>query len=151
RISPCSPTASRCRPSARSRLPCWGRGSRGSRPGSTARSRRAMEREDRLTAIWRQALQAETIGSDDDFFDLGGDSLMAVGLFLEIEREFGVKLPITAIYDAPTIAGQLALIEAESRPGFSHLVLLKDGDTRAPFFIVHGVGGTVMEFAGLGR
>jgi acetoacetyl-CoA synthetase len=110
-----------------------------------------MEREDRLTEIWRQALQADTIGRDDDFFDRGGDSLMAVGLFLEIEREFGVKLPITAIYDAPTIAGQLDLIESESRPGFSHLVLLKDGDTRAPFFIVHGVGGTVMEFASLGR
>ncbi|HWA88803.1 MAG TPA: alpha/beta fold hydrolase [Rhizomicrobium sp.] len=110
-----------------------------------------MEREERLTAIWRAALQRDTVDIDDDFFDLGGDSLMAVGLFLEIERAFGIKLPVTAIYDAPTIAGQLAMIEAESAPGFSHLVRLKDGNERAPFFIVHGVGGTVMEFAALGR
>lgn len=110
-----------------------------------------MERENLLTDIWTRTLQARDIGRDDDFFDRGGDSLMAVGLFLEIEQAFGVRLPITAIYDAPTIASQLALIAAESAPGFSHLVLLKDGDMRAPFFIVHGVGGTVMEFASLGR
>ncbi len=41
---------------------------------------------------------------------------MAVGLFLEIEQAFGIKLPITAIYDAPTVASQLALIESEAAP-----------------------------------
>jgi acetoacetyl-CoA synthetase len=110
-----------------------------------------MEREARLSAIWRAALSADAVGRDDDFFDLGGDSLMTVGLFLEIERAFGVKLPVTAIYDAPTIASQLDMIAAESRPAFSHLVRLKDGSEHAPFFLVHGVGGTVIEFTGLGR
>jgi acetoacetyl-CoA synthetase len=107
--------------------------------------------EDRLSEIWRHALQRDAVGVDEDFFDLGGDSLMAVGLFLEIERAFGIKLPITAIYDAPTIAAQAALIEGGTTPAASHLVLLKEGDETQPFFIVHGVGGTVIEFAGLGR
>jgi len=110
-----------------------------------------MEREAVLSAIWCRALQRDAVGPDDDFFDLGGDSLMAVGLFLEIEQALGIKLPITAIYDAPTIARQIALIDAEHGPSFSPLVLLKEGDERAPFFIVHGVGGTVIEFAALGR
>jgi thioesterase domain-containing protein/acyl carrier protein len=107
--------------------------------------------EERLKAIWSRTLQLSDIADDGDFFELGGDSLMAVGLFLEIEREFGIKLPITAIYDAPTVAAQAGLIAQERAPGFSHLVLLKEGCERAPLFIVHGVGGTVIELDRLGR
>jgi thioesterase domain-containing protein/acyl carrier protein len=106
--------------------------------------------EDRLSQIWSRILQKDA-GIDADFFDLGGDSLMAVGLFLEIEREFGVKLPITAIYDAPTIAGQAELIRSEAVPAFSLFVELKAGDEKQPFHIVHGVGGTVIELAALGK
>jgi thioesterase domain-containing protein/acyl carrier protein len=104
-----------------------------------------------LEAIWCRALRLPSVAHDADFFDLGGDSLMAVGLFLEIESALGVKLPITAIYDAPTIAAQVELIAAEAAPGYQHLVSLKEGDDTQPLFIVHGVGGTVMELAGLGR
>ena len=110
-----------------------------------------MAHEAVLEAIWCRALRLPSVAHDADFFDLGGDSLMAVGLFLEIESALGVKLPITAIYDAPTIAAQVELIAAEAAPGYRHLVLLKEGDESQPLFIVHGVGGTVMELAGLGR
>jgi acetoacetyl-CoA synthetase len=106
----------------------------------------------RLGTLWTRALQLPSAGVDANFFDLGGDSLMAVGLFLEIERELGVKFPITAIYDAPTITELADLIESEAQPpAFDHLVLLKPGDDSAPLFIVHGVGGTVIELANLGR
>jgi thioesterase domain-containing protein/acyl carrier protein len=105
----------------------------------------------RLTKLWLRTLQLSSVEIDADFFDLGGDSLMAVGLFLEIERELGVKFPITAIYDAPTIAGLADLIASEAAPpAFDHFVALKPGDDSAPLFIVHGVGGTVMELANLG-
>ena len=105
----------------------------------------------RLNDIWCHALNVASVEPDADFFDLGGDSLMAVGLFLEIERAFGVKLPITAIYDAPTIASQLELIANEAAPEFSHFVLLREGSEARPFFIVHGVGGTVIELGALGK
>ncbi len=105
----------------------------------------------RLTEIWCRALNVAAVAPDDDFFDLGGDSLMAVGLFLEIEHAFGVKLPITAIYDAPTVTAQLEMIAAEAAPAFSHFVRLREGAEERPFFIVHGVGGTVIELAALGR
>jgi acetoacetyl-CoA synthetase len=97
-------------------------------------------------------LGMSAIAPDDNFFDLGGDSLIAVNLFLEIERETGIKLPITLIYDAPTIEALANVIAGETAaPKFSPLVLLKAGDNSAPLFIVHGIGGTVMEFAALGR
>jgi thioesterase domain-containing protein/acyl carrier protein len=105
----------------------------------------------RLTEIWCRALNVAAVEPDGDFFDLGGDSLMAVGLFLEIEHAFGVKLPITAIYDAPTVAAQLEMIAAEAAPTFSHFVQLRGGAETQPLFIVHGVGGTVIELAALGR
>jgi thioesterase domain-containing protein/acyl carrier protein len=105
----------------------------------------------RLTAIWSHALQLPLVDIDANFFDLGGDSLMAVGLFLEIERELGIKFPITAIYDAPTVGELSALIESEASTSYNHFVALKPGNDDAPFFIVHGVGGTVIELANLGK
>ncbi|HEX4160563.1 MAG TPA: alpha/beta fold hydrolase [Rhizomicrobium sp.] len=106
----------------------------------------------RLGEIWSRTLNISPIGPEDDFFDLGGDSLLAVGLFLEIERETGISLPITTIYDAPTINALADIITGEAAaPKFSPLVLLKPGDDGAPLFIVHGIGGTVMELAAVGR
>ncbi|MGD0867506.1 MAG: phosphopantetheine-binding protein, partial [Rhizomicrobium sp.] len=104
-----------------------------------------------LTDIWSRTLQTAPICPDSNFFDLGGDSLLAVGLLLEIERQFGRKFPITTIYDAPTIAEQADLLESEGEAGFSPLVLLKSGDGSKPLFIVHGIGGTVIELDALGK
>jgi thioesterase domain-containing protein/acyl carrier protein len=92
-----------------------------------------------LSNIWQRVLQVRDVEPDSNFFDLGGDSLLAISLLLTIERETGRKLPITAIYDAQTLAE------------FSPLVLLKPGRSGAPLFIFHGVGGTVIEFARLGK
>jgi acetoacetyl-CoA synthetase len=105
---------------------------------------------DRLTSIWERVLQRSAIPHHANFFDLGGDSLLAVSLFLEIERELGRRLPITAIYDAPTPATMAALLEQPSIRKFNPLVLLKSG-VGGPIFIVHGLGGTVIELTLLGR
>jgi thioesterase domain-containing protein/acyl carrier protein len=104
-----------------------------------------------LLGIWRSVLRTDDIAADSNFFDLGGDSLLALTLFLEIEGATGKQLPITAIYDAQTVAEQAQLLAADAAPEFSPLVLLKPGDSSAPLFVFHGVGGTVVEFAALGR
>ena len=102
--------------------------------------------------IWSRTLRVSPIAPDENFFDLGGDSLLAVGLFLEIERRMGIHLPITAIYDAPTIAELAKLLAGDTaKREFSPLVLLKPGDCDTPLFIVHGIGGTVMELSAIGR
>ncbi|HEX4081163.1 MAG TPA: thioesterase domain-containing protein [Rhizomicrobium sp.] len=106
---------------------------------------------EQLMAIWSRVLRVSSIARDSNFFDLGGDSLLAVGLFLEVEQAFGVKLPITTIYDASTPAELAELIAANAAPEFSPLVLLKPGTAGVPLFIVHGIGGTVIELAALGR
>jgi acetoacetyl-CoA synthetase len=103
---------------------------------------------DQLIDIWQSVFHISPLGPDDDFFELGGDSLLAVGLFLEIERRLGVRVPLTTIYDAPTIGALAEQIALEKCPVFSPLVCLRQGG--APLFIVHGIGGSVMEFAKLG-
>jgi acetoacetyl-CoA synthetase len=103
-----------------------------------------------LTGIWSRLLQTSPVAADENFFDLGGDSLLAVNMFLEIERATGRHFEITTIYDAPTIAELAVMMESEHTTTFSPFVKLKDGDG-APFFIVHGVGGTVIELTALGK
>src|SRR6516164_2082723 len=92
---------------------------------SSANDRSTMT--DRLVSIWERVLQRSPIPHHSNFFDLGGDSLLAVSLFLEIEREIGQSLPITAIYDAPTVATMAALLEQPGIRKFTPLILLKAG------------------------
>jgi acetoacetyl-CoA synthetase len=106
---------------------------------------------DQLSAIWSRVLQISPIFPETNFFDAGGDSLLATGLMLEIERETGHAIPFTAIYDAPSVKELAALLEEWHAPQFSPLVCLKEGEGAPPFFIVHGIGGTVMELAKLGK
>jgi acyl-coenzyme A synthetase/AMP-(fatty) acid ligase/thioesterase domain-containing protein/acyl carrier protein len=117
---------------------------------SASSSGPANRAEETVAAIWRRLLAREDIGRDDDFFDLGGDSLMTLELMFAIENAFGRSLPVTLIYDAPTIATLAAALTSDLAPAFSPLVKIRNGDG-APLFIVHGVGGNVMELIAIGR
>jgi non-ribosomal peptide synthase protein (TIGR01720 family) len=77
--------------------------------------------ERRLAAIWRQLLGEKPIGIDDNFFDIGGQSIHIVRAHRLIEEAFGRSLPVVALLQFPTIralAGQLAA--APSGPGEAH-------------------------------
>jgi acetoacetyl-CoA synthetase len=99
-----------------------------------------------LTEIWERVLQHSPIGIDDNFFDLGGDSLSAVTLFLEIEKLCGRQLPSVLIYTAPTIASLAAELERPSTSRLPSLILLREGAAAPPVFIAHGLAGSVIDF-----
>ena len=99
-----------------------------------------------LTPIWQRVLQLSSVGIDDNFFDLGGDSALALELFHEIALACGRELPPVMIYHAPTIAGLAALLEQPTTPRVPPLVQLKSGSGQPPVFIAHGLGGSVMDF-----
>src|ERR1700723_4631348 len=101
---------------------------------------------DQLIPIWERVLQRSPIGVHDNFFDLGGDSLLAVNLFFEIEQAFGREMPPVMIYQAPTIAALAAELELPSASRLPALVLLKPGNNEPPIFIAHGLGGSVIDF-----
>jgi acetoacetyl-CoA synthetase len=99
-----------------------------------------------LTPIWQRVLQQSSIGVEDNFFDLGGDSSLALQLFNEVARACGRELPPVTIYFAPTIAALAAVLEQPADLRFPPLVLLKDGSAETPLFITHGLGGSVIDF-----
>jgi acetoacetyl-CoA synthetase len=101
---------------------------------------------DVLTPIWERVLQRSSIGVEDSFFDLGGDSLLAVELFSEIARVCGRELAPVTIYCAPTIASLAAVLDEPTAPRFPPLLQLKTGTEVPPLFLAHGLGGTAMDF-----
>jgi acyl carrier protein len=69
---------------------------------------------DRLSSIWKQLLGHDSFGPDDNFFDVGGHSLIANRLCLAIEERFGVHLPVIDIFDHPTIKQLSARVQQAS-------------------------------------
>ena len=98
-----------------------------------------------LTRIFQRVLGRSQVELEEDFFDLGGDSILAIELMAEIEKAFGQDLPMTTVYDAPTVMALAHVIAVQTRPAASCLVLLKPGAMAEPLFIAHGLGGSVME------
>ena len=102
--------------------------------------------ETTLAAIWARTLGLERVGRQENFFDLGGDSLLAVQLFLQIEEEFGKKLSIATLFQAHTLE-QLAR-EIDQRPStpqtWTSLVAIQPKGSKPRLFFVHGAGGNVL-------
>jgi acetoacetyl-CoA synthetase len=104
-----------------------------------------------MTGLWEQLLDTSGLGENDNFFDLGGNSITALRLVAEIERQTGRTLSVTALIAAPTIA-ELVAAASTITPRASLLpVLLKSGPASMPLFIVPGFGGSVMELYALAR
>ncbi|MBV9109503.1 MAG: AMP-binding protein, partial [Gemmatimonadetes bacterium] len=104
-----------------------------------------------LVALWESVLGVSPIGVDDDFFMLGGHSMLAVRLMTRIRRELGAQLPLAALFTYPTIR-RLApnLGEADDR-AWSPLVAIQPSGHRVPLFFVHPIGGQVLCYATLAR
>ncbi|MGZ4717183.1 MAG: AMP-binding protein, partial [Acidimicrobiales bacterium] len=114
--------------------------------------------EPRLAAIWAEAVDRSPtgIGSDDDFFDLGGDSLRATRMFAEIDRQLGVGLPVATLLTAPTLRSLDGVVRA-ARGGdqrWAPVVVIREpaADPRRPALIVlHDGLGQIMGARQLAR
>jgi non-ribosomal peptide synthetase component F/thioesterase domain-containing protein/acyl carrier protein len=93
------------------------------------------ELETRLVTIWESVLGVHGIGIRTNFFTLGGYSLMIVRLFANINRALSVSLPITTIFNAPTVE-QLADV-IRGRTLCSPLVPVQPSGSKPPFFLIH--------------
>jgi thioesterase domain-containing protein len=104
-------------------------------PSDQASPRNMLERQ--VLEVWRDVLHRPQLGVEDNFFDVGGHSLLAVKLFARLERILGRKMPLAALFQAPTVRQFADLIGdpdlALSLPTVIPLAPAADG---APFFCV---------------
>jgi amino acid adenylation domain-containing protein len=70
------------------------------------------EVERTLAGVWMEVLRAERVYLDDNFFDLGGHSLLASQVVTRVRDALGVDLPLARVFEAPTLAGLAAAVEA---------------------------------------
>ncbi|MBL1082163.1 amino acid adenylation domain-containing protein [Streptomyces actinomycinicus] len=126
-------------------------------PGETApRSAAAVAPRDAterlLAGIWAEFFEPSggPVDVTANFFDLGGDSMLAVRLMARIRQRTGRSLPVATLLARPTVASLAEVLR--DRPGDegrAALVTLRDTGTRPPLFLVHPVGGDVLCYAGL--
>ncbi len=103
-----------------------------------------------LAALWAELLGVERVGRHDNFFALGGHSLIAARLLAQIRETFGHEVSIRALFEAPTVA-QLAPRIHTTGPSDALAVLLplQPLGSNAPLFCIHPAGGFSWPYAGL--
>jgi aspartate racemase len=108
--------------------------------------------EEMLASIWSEVLGLEKVGIHDNFFDLGGDSLRAVRLFIHIEKTFGTKLPLAILFQGATIE-QLAKVLQNpiARKSETQLVAIHPSGSRPPLFFFPSLGNELLYCRGLAQ
>jgi thioesterase domain-containing protein/acyl carrier protein len=101
-----------------------------------------------IAGTWQRVLNVDLVGVNDDFFEIGGDSLAATVLASELEKHFLCKFSPSSMIEASTVATQTAYIEQQkpARPVPDNFIMCNAEGKRAPLFIVHGaIGYTVYD------
>ena len=116
------------------------------------KSVRASELENKVINIWKSSLKVEEIGLDDDFFMLGGHSMIAAQVMQKLEKETSIRLPLTALFEAPTVKKLSRYVELKgNNSSWKSLVAIKHGDGKQPLYIVHGAGLNVLIFHSIAK
>ena len=113
--------------------------------------------EQLLTDIWTDVLHLEKIGIKDNFFELGGHSLLGVHLLNNVEKATGKRLPIAALFKAPTIEAMATLLSEQGGEPLKYdnqsyvspwnsLVAVKPHGSRTPFFCIHGRAHSLAQY-----
>ena len=101
--------------------------------------------EMRLAALWAEILHIDRIGSRDNFFALGGDSMQAAALFQRLGAEFGIAVAPSTILERPTVAELALLLPGAPKPDSDgSLVVLQAEGEDPPLFFFHAAGGNVI-------
>ncbi len=106
--------------------------------------------EGTLAGWFQELLGVEQAEPDDDFFALGGHSLVGIRLFAKIKNMYGMDLELATLFEARTVRQLAALIQKSAQPSgaeqkkWSYLIPIQANGSRIPMFFVHAVGGEVL-------
>ena len=103
---------------------------------------------EKLAKIWSDLLGQDPQSDEDNFFESGGHSLLAVDLFSRLEKEFDLELNLSDLITKANFSDILKLIEAQSTPSekFQCLVPITETSSKKNLFCIHGVGGNILNY-----
>jgi thioesterase domain-containing protein/acyl carrier protein len=108
------------------------------------------EVEGAIAGWWRDLLGVEEIGLDDDFFDLGGHSLVGVRLFAKIKKTYQVDLDLAVLFESRTVRQLAGVVRKLKQPAvadartWSAVVPIQPKGLRIPLFCVHALGPSLL-------
>lgn len=105
-----------------------------------------------FTEIWKDVLGVKDVDIHDNFFDIGGHSLLAAHLTAEIQKATGRRIPVSAIFRAPTIESLATLVYDDALQAPDPVLMqLSQGESQIPFFAVAAPGVDSLGYALLAR
>jgi len=100
--------------------------------------------EEKIKQIFEEQMDMESIGVEDNFFDLGGDSITAVHIMQQVEKIFGRKIPVSMLYKYTSIRKLSNEVEKQSSDGtYNSVIPIRKEGNREPIFFTHEVSGSV--------
>ncbi|MEV0356930.1 amino acid adenylation domain-containing protein [Nocardia sp. NPDC050697] len=110
--------------------------------------------EETVAAVFAEVLGAERVGADDDFFELGGNSLIATRVVTRLRERTGTEVRVAVFFDDPTVAGlaaRLAAADSGDEAAMGVLLPIRRTGGEPPLFCFHPYTGLAWSFAGLTR
>ena len=104
-----------------------------------------------LTQIWEKVLGIHNLSVTDNFFEMGGTSILAVQVMAEINTHFQVKLAPVSLLTHSTIRQLAPLLTENSQSHWASLVAVQPKGTRPPLFVLHDIGGDIFIYRDLAK
>lgn len=109
--------------------------------------------QSRMILLWEELLQRKGIRLEDNYFELGGHSILAVKMVVDMEKETGIRLPLAVLFTNPTVRKLSAMYEqpAQASSAWNPIVPIRTGGSHKPLYFAHGVSGNVFKYHALGN
>ncbi|MCX7747450.1 MAG: amino acid adenylation domain-containing protein [Clostridia bacterium] len=105
--------------------------------------------EQKLSQIWKELLGVSQVSITQSFFELGGNSLLSMKLFIRIKETFGLNLPVSIIFKENTIEKLSEIIDDNKGSHIPRLIPIREGNHKHPLFCIHDYSGEVLSYSNL--
>lgn len=103
--------------------------------------------EYQMAMVWEEVLKLKNIGINDNFFEIGGNSIIALKLIAMIQRKFRIKFPSAHIYKYPTISTMVKILKSDIRNIHGDILLPVQSEGSAPpLFLIHPARGVAFDY-----
>ncbi|MDP1608868.1 MAG: amino acid adenylation domain-containing protein [Chlamydiales bacterium] len=104
--------------------------------------------ERKLCKIWEQILHCEKVGMTDDFFRIGGNSILAIQASHQMSKALGSKIQVSSLFKHKNIATIIDSLQSQDLTQYSHTTLLSQTESKHKpcLFLIHGVGGNIASY-----